>query len=433
MGKTTNARAAAARILGRLLAGQGSLNSSLARYSEYDSYSLMQEICYGVCRYYFALQAAVDELLKKPLRSKDQDVYCLLLVGAYQIYQMRVPDHAAVNETVKAARALKKPWAHGLVNSLLRRLIDRKDHWLELSQSKQPEIRFLHPLWLIQAVQRDWPDHWQQILQSNNQRAPMSLRINKLKTSRDEYLRALEDTGRKAYAGKLTDTALYLENPCAVEELPGFPEGMASVQDEASQLVAPLMKLAPGLTVLDACAAPGGKTCHILESEPSLTRLLALDIDDSRLPGIKENLQRLGLRAQVKVADASQVERWWDGEAFQRILLDAPCSATGVIRRHPDIKILRQQQDIDSLAERQLKLLQSLWTCLAPEGLLLYTTCSILKAENERTVERFLATCGDAKYQAIAADWGLECAFGRQLLPDHKGTDGFYYALLRKC
>ena len=261
----------------------------------------------------------------------------------------------------------------------------------------------------------------------------MCLRINQQKTTREAYLQALKNSDLKACGGKLTDTAIYLENPCPVEELPGFFDGLASVQDEASQLVSPLLKLNPGLSVLDACAAPGGKTCHILESEPSLTSVLALDIGESRLPGIEENLQRLGLQAKVKAADASQPDQWWDGNPFHRILLDAPCSATGVIRRHPDIKILRQSQDIERLAQQQLTLLQNLWPCLAPEGLMLYTTCSVLKAENEQTVERFLASREDAKYQAIAADWGLECAFGRQLLPDTKGSDGFYYALLQKC
>ena len=432
MSKTTDARAAAAGILAKLLAGQGSLSSHLNNYSGRNDLPLVQEICYGVCRYFFALKAAVDERLEKPLRNKDRDIYCLLLVGAYQIYQMRIPDHAAVNESVQATRALKKQWARGLVNSVLRRLSETKDHWHALLASEQEEIQFLHPQWLIEALRQDWPVHWQSILRANNNRAPMCLRVNNQKTTRDAYLECLRNDSIEALAGKMASTAVYLENPCPVDELPGFREGMVSVQDEASQLVPPLMKLTPDLVVLDACAAPGGKTCHILECEPSLTKLLALDIDESRLHGIDENLQRLELRAELKAADASQIDRWWDGEPFQRILLDAPCSATGVIRRHPDIKILRKQQEIRLLTERQMNLLRNLWKCLAPRGFLLYTTCSVLKAENDRTIERFLASCEDAKYQAITADWGLECAFGRQLLPDVNGNDGFYYALLQK-
>jgi 16S rRNA (cytosine967-C5)-methyltransferase len=433
VGKAANARAVSARILSKLLAGQGSLSSQLEKYTDHSDSPLIQEICYGVCRHMFILQAAVDQLLDRPLRSKDQDVYCLLLVGAYQIYLMRVPDHAAVNETVQATATLKKPWARGLVNSVLRRLIDRTQQWQELLDSDQEQIRYLHPGWLITSVRQDWPDHWQEILLANNQRAPMCLRVNGQKTTRDDYLRTLQQERLPASAGNLATTAVYLEKPVPVVQLPGFDAGLVSVQDEASQLVAPLLELAPGLAVLDACAAPGGKTCHILESEPSLTKLLALDIEPSRIEAIEDNLNRLGVKADVRVADAGQLEQWWDGTPFQRILLDAPCSATGVIRRHPDIKILRQPQQVESLVERQLMLLQNLWRCLAPGGMLLYTTCSVLKAENECTVERFLAGHKDAKHQAIVADWGLECAFGRQLLPDSKSNDGFYYARLQKC
>lgn len=461
MGKSAKARATAARILCKLLAGQGSLSSHLAFQSDSTDAPLVQEICYGVCRYFYVLEAAVNEFLDKPLRNKDQDIYCLLLVGTYQIFRMRIPNHAAVNETVQATRLLKKPWARGLVNSVLRRQVEQKHRWqawLEWSKSlerledpgnqdgltkldslegaesrKQAEIRYLHPFWLIQAIKHDWPGHWQQILANNNRRAPMCLRINQRKTIRDAYLHQLQNSGRNALPGKLADTSIYLDNPCPVEDLPGFFNGLVSVQDEASQLVAPLMELAPGQAVLDACAAPGGKTCHILESEPSLTYVQSLDIEEGRLQGIKQNLQRLGLQAEVRTADASQIDQWWDGTPFHRILLDAPCSATGVIRRHPDIKILRTPRDIELLTRRQQILLQNLWRCLAPGGLLLYTTCSVLKAENEQTIDRFLASCGDAKYQAIAADWGLECAFGRQLFPVDKGNDGFYYALLQKC
>lgn len=432
MGKAINARAIGARILGKLLAGQGSLNSQLEKYANHADSPLVQEICYGVCRHFLILKASVDQLLEKPLRGKDQDIYCLMLVGAYQIYLMRIPNHAAVNETVQATVTLKKPWARGLVNSVLRRLIDREQQWQDLRDSEQEEIRYLHPGWLIENIRRDWPDHWQEILRANNQRAPMCLRVNGQKTTRNAYLRSLEHQGIPARAGNLAKTAIYLENPVSVEQLPGFDAGLVSVQDEASQLVAPLLKLVPGLTVLDACAAPGGKTCLILESEPSLTKLIAIDIEPSRVQRIDENLKRLGLKADVRAGDACQLKQWWDGNPFQRILLDAPCSATGVIRRHPDIKILRQPQHVETLLARQLALLQNLWRCLAPGGMLLYTTCSVLKAENECTVERFLASQKDAKYQAIAADWGLECAFGRQLLPDSTGNDGFYYALLQK-
>jgi 16S rRNA (cytosine967-C5)-methyltransferase len=217
-----------------------------------------------------------------------------------------------------------------------------------------------------------------------------------------------------------------------VDKLPGFLDGLVSVQDEASQLVPALLELSPGQRVLDACAAPGGKTAHCLESEPLLTTLTAVDIEGNRARSIEQNLQRLQLRAEIKVADASALEDWWDGSPYQRILLDAPCSATGVIRRHPDIKLLRAEADVARLADLQQVLLNSLWSCLEPGGLMLYTTCSVLRQENQDTIGRFLHQCQDAKHQAIQADWGVECEFGRQLLPDPEGPDGFYFAVLKK-
>ena len=231
----------------------------------------------------------------------------------------------------------------------------------------------------------------------------------------------------------MADSALYLDKPAPVTDLPGFAEGKVSVQDEASQLVPKLLQLEPGQRVLDACAAPGGKSCHILESEHSLTSLTSIDMTQSKLDRIRENFERLGLESSLVAADASEIEAWWDGNHFDRILLDAPCSATGVIRRHPDIKLLRRPEQIKALEEIQSNLLEKLWTCLKPGGLLLYTTCSLLRQENEDTIKRFLDSTDSAKYEAIAADWGVECAFGRQLLPGtNSGPDGFFYAVLRK-
>jgi len=425
-------RATAAVILARLLAQKGSLSSLLGNKAGRPDQGLIQEICFGVCRYYFPLQAVISDLLEKHLPAKDRDLHCLLLVGAYQIYCLRVPDHAAVNETVQAANLLKKPWARGLVNSLLRKVAANPEVWEEMLASDQEELHYLHPSWLIHRLQNDWPAHWQQILDANNQRPPMTLRVNLARISRSEFLGNLQNRGIQAHAGHLGEAAVYLEKPCQVDELPGFREGLVSVQDEASQLVPEVLGLSAGQRVLDACAAPGGKTSHLLESEPSLTKLVALDIDATRLAGIEENLRRLGLEAEVKQADAACLDAWWDGRPFDRILLDAPCSATGVIRRHPDIKVLRRPEEMASFATRQLSLLVSLWECLAVGGRLLYTTCSLLREENEETVARFLEQRYDAKNQAITADWGVECRFGRQLLPDTQGSDGFYFALLEK-
>lgn len=260
----------------------------------------------------------------------------------------------------------------------------------------------------------------------------MTLRVNLQQTQRNLYLSRLAAAGISASPGNLSESAVYLANACGVTDLPGFDSGEVSVQDEASQLVAPLLQLAPGQTVLDACAAPGGKTTHILESESLLTGVVAVDTNAERLALLKENLDRLQLQASVKQADIMHRDKWWDGTLFDRILLDAPCSATGVIRRHPDIKLLRQQSDIDAYCSRQLSLLKTLWDCLAPGGLLLYTTCSVLRCENELIIDAFLNHNPAAKYQAIAADWGVECRYGRQLLPGHSGHDGFYFARLGK-
>ena len=427
-----NSRAIAAIVLSNVLSDQGSLSTELENEKLHKEFPLIQEICFGVCRHYFPLRAILSTLLDKPLRTKDLDVDCLLMVGVYQLIYLRVPDHAAVNETVSAAKILKKPWAKGLVNAVLRKCVSHPELLEKTSQSSNEEVLFSHPAWLIEQVKLDWPDLWQQILNNSNYRAPMTLRVNLSKISRDGYMEILRVAGKSGSLGQLADSALYLSKPCQVQELPGFAQGEVSVQDEASQLVPPLLDLAPGHSILDACAAPGGKTTHLLESERSHINLLALDSSPRRLVILKENLNRLKLQTNVKTADAARPKDWWDGVPFDRILLDAPCSATGIIRRHPDIKLLRRQGDIKNYSDRQLVLLVALWGCLKSDGLLLYTTCSILRQENDGTIKRFLNQQQDAKYQAITADWGVECSFGRQLLPQNEGSDGFYFALLRK-
>ena len=432
MSEGARTRAIAASILARLQGRKGSLSNLLARYDKQSDLPLIQEICYGVCRYYYPLNSAVSALLEKPLRAKDLDVFSLLLAGAYQIFCMRIPDHAAVNETVHAVQLLKKPWARGLVNGVLRQLLRQPELWQNSLSSEQEELRYRHPQWLIDRIRQDWPAQWSAILEANNQKPPMTLRVNGRQTTRAGYLRQLSESGIDAKPGGLAETAVYLDSPLPGDSLPGFSQGQASVQDEASQLVPGLLDLQPGQRVLDACAAPGGKTTHLLESEPSLTELTALDIDARRTRSIAENLQRLGLTANVLVGDAATPESWWDGEPFDRILLDAPCTATGVIRRHPDIRLLLEEGEVARNAGRQLSLLHRVFHCLKPGGLLLYTTCSVLAEENDETVARFLAEEEVAKYQAITADWGVKCRYGRQLLPDRGTSDGFYFALLGK-
>ncbi|MEX2130973.1 MAG: 16S rRNA (cytosine(967)-C(5))-methyltransferase RsmB [Pseudohongiellaceae bacterium] len=430
--KHTNARATAALILSKLRSGQGSLSTHFDALPSNDNEGLVRELCFGCCRFYQELDFLIGRLLGKPLRNKDADIACLMFAGIYQIRHLRIPDHAAVNETVAATGTLGKPWAAPLVNAVLRNYIKKQGELDAAIASAADFIRYSHPDWLLAAIKQDWPDGWEQILLANNCRPPMTLRVNLARMSRDSYLESLQSTHIEAFPGSLSNASVYLVKPCAVQDLPGFLAGLVSVQDEASQLVPGLMNLKSGLRVLDACAAPGGKTAHILESEQSLTKMLAVDASANRLIGVTENLSRLGLSADVRCGDAAKPEKWWDGIQFDRILLDAPCSATGVIRRHPDIKLLRHPGDLENLAQRQFQLLVALWPCLVPGGELLYTTCSVLRQENEAVIKAFLQQQTDAKYAAIAADWGVKCTFGRQLLPDREGSDGFYFCRVTK-
>ena len=429
----SSSRSVAATVLADLLNGQGSLSTQLNPFRERDDFHLIQEICFGSCRRFQQLDFLLQQLLTKPLKQKDRDIQALLLVGLYQLKFMRVPDHAAINETVNATADLKKPWARGLTNAVLRNFRRQETELLQALESADLSCRAAHPAWLVDAIRDAWPEFLDDILAANNSKPPLTLRVNLSRQSRDDYLEKLAAHDISATAGKLAGSAIYLAEPRPVQQIPGFAEGEASVQDEASQLVPELLQLGPGLRVLDACAAPGGKTCHILESERSLTSLVAVDREEPRLARVEDNLKRLRLDAELVCADASKLESWWDQQAFDRILLDAPCSATGVIRRHPDIKVLRTPKQVQELLFKQQQILTSLWQCLKPNGLLLYTTCSILPEENQAQISRFLDNHDDAKYEGITADWGVECEAGRQLLPStHGGTDGFFFSLLRK-
>ncbi len=404
------------------------LEPRLATLTTQRDKAFVQAVCYGVCRYYDKLDFILSRLLKKPMNAEDTDVHALLLVGLYQLTDMRVPSHAAVSETVNAVEKLKKPWARGLLNAILREYL-RQEKSLVTEIALDEEANFAHPRWWIHAVKKAWPNEWQQILLANNEHPPFALRVNQAKIKRDDYLQKL--TGGASVIPE-TQTGLVLEQAVPVDELPGFREGEISVQDGAAQLAADLLELAPNQVVLDACAAPGGKLNHILEYElPGLT-CLAIEKDKKRIEAIHENLKRLQQQAKVVCADAGDPESWWDGQLFDRILLDAPCSATGVVRRHPDIKLLREPQDIRVLAAEQLRLLKALWTTLAPGGVLLYVTCSIFPEENIDVIQRFISKTPDAEELLIKADWGVACAVGRQILPSHHGMDGFYYARLQR-
>jgi len=426
-----NTRLIAARALSRILQDGQSLTavleSALKAVESGKDRAFIQALCYGVCRTYHRLDFILSELLDKPL--KDQDVKALALVGLYQLKYMRVKPHAAVSETVLAAR--KKPWAKALINALLRSYL-REQEKLEQKADNVQYAAVSHPDWLIRQIEQDWPQQAQQILLQNNQQPPMALRVNLARISRDQYLHQLREEGIVASAVHFCPSAIILDKPVAVDLLPGFAEGLVSIQDTAAQLAAGLLDVQPGHRVLDVCAAPGGKTAHILEHQSQLKELVAVDVDESRLQRVSETLQRLKLPATLVVGDATNPQTWWDDQLFDRILLDAPCSALGVIRRHPDIKLLRRAEDIKPLQALQKNILNAVWPLLAPGGIMLYATCSILKQENELQIDAFLAENPDAVELPIDAVWGFAGSHGRQIMTGESAMDGFYYAKLGK-
>jgi 16S rRNA (cytosine967-C5)-methyltransferase len=428
-------RALAAQALARVSEAGSSLSEVLApaqaRCDDERDAALLQELVFGAARWFFRLDAILARLLRKPLKVRDADLHCLLLVGLYQLDQLAMPERVAVHETVQAVRALGKDWASGLANAVLRGYLRRRGE-LEQAITADPVAAASHPRWLIDKLQHDWPEHQQQIIDANNLRPPMILRVNGRRLTRDEYLEVLQLHGIDATPVPETDCGIQLAAACPVSQLPGFYAGDVSVQDGAAQLAAALLDVRPGMHVLDACAAPGGKTAHLLERCSDIT-LTAIDVDAMRLSRIRENLDRLGLHADLLVADAGQPTLWWDGRQFDRILLDAPCSGTGVIRRHPDIKLLRRAADIEALARRQAELLTALWPLLSPGGMLLYCTCSVLRAENNGPVSDFLARYSDATERPLTSGQVGRREVGRQILPGESGMDGFFYACLQKA
>ena len=334
---------------------------------------VLQALCYGTCRWFHRLDSELVSRLKKPIKKPDRIVHHLMLIALFQLRFSQQATYAILNETVEACRALDKPHLTGLVNAVLRAA--------EREGAPEPEndaSRFSHPVWMVEKLRHNWPDNWQ------------------------------------------------------VDQLPWFADGAVSVQDEAAQLCTTLLDLAPGQRVLDACAAPGGKTCAILESQAELAEVVAIDESAARLPRVQENLDRLDLHASLLQADAADTEQWWDGKAFDRILLDVPCSASGVIRRHPDIKLLRRETDVVPLAAIQLGLLEAMWTVLKPGGRLVYATCSVFPQENHRIIQRFLKQQSSAVLIEPDVPWGRDMGAGRQLLPDPISHDGFFYAVLEK-
>lgn len=392
--------------------------------------ALIQELVYGTVRWYYALDAVAMQLLEKPIKAKDAELRALILVGLYQLKHMRVVTHAAVNETVDACNTLGKEWAKGLVNAVLRAYL-RRQQALDQKIEQDPVLRYSISSWLYKACVTAWPNA-QDYLQASNMHPPMTLRVNTQRTTRDNYLRRLEQENIKAHVVVGIDSALMLSQPLPVEKIPGFFDGDVSVQDAAAQCATFLLAPQQGERVLDACAAPGGKTCHLQEYAHGEIDLTAVDHNANRLRGVQENLQRLGLQAKVVVGNMYESEGWWDGQLFDAILLDVPCSATGVIRRHPDIKLHRRAADIAGLVRVQAKMLRAAWRMLKSGGRLLYATCSILPQENANMIEEFSSMQDDAVLRDTILPSGRAVTHGWQILTGEGNMDGFYYALLER-
>ena len=430
-------RAVAAEVVDAVVVVGQSLDAAIAereaRVSPADR-SLLRMLCFGVVRNHWRLQYWIDQLLDRPLKKRDSVINALLAVGLFQLCDTRIPDHAAVSQTVEAARPLRRPKLAGLLNACMRRF-GREN--LAEQLVRDDTGRWNHPQWLIDRLQQDWPDDFEAILEAGNSRAPMWLRANSRRQSAQEYQARLAGDGKKAELLDGVPDAVRLSEPCGVDELPGFMDGDASVQDAAAQIPARWLMADSPTRVLDACAAPGGKSGHLLELGGEGFDLTAIDNDTQRIERVRENHGRLGLDATITVADASKPKEWWDGTPFEAVLLDAPCSATGVIRRHPDIKLLRRASDIDNLSALQQAILSAMWQVLVPGGRLLYVTCSVLAAENDGVVQGFLEANDDAVEDTVLPNNNIRDLMrrkvcGYQVLPGTAGLDGFYYACLVK-
>ena len=391
--------------------------------------ALIQECAYGVLRHYYALRRRLARLVERPLKKRDAVVDMLLLSGLYQLFELEMPEHAVVDASAAACRSLDKAWAAGLVNATLRNALRQRAHFTPAGVD-EPEAYWNHPQWLIDLLRASWPGHWQQVLTACAHRPPFSLRVNRRRVARDAYLAQLQHAGIGAHALPHGVDGIVLDAPLPVSALPGFSDGLVSVQDGAAQLAAPLLEVEAGQRVLDACAAPGGKTMHLLEMAD--LALTALDIDSARLARITQNAQRLALDCRCVAGDAATPAGWWDGLPYDRILLDAPCSATGVIRRHPDIKLHRRASDLPLLAARQSAIIDGLWPLLRTGGKLLYATCSVLPQENDDVVAAALQRHPDAQAIRLHVDWGHATLHGRQILSGEHEMDGFYYCVIEK-
>ena len=444
--KKTGARTRAAEAVDAVVNQGRSLDTALAQAEAGINPSergLARALCYGTLRFHWRLRSQVSALLDRPLKAKDSVIESLIAVGIYQLTGTRIPDHAAVSMTVDASRVLRRPKYASLINAVLRNFL-RKN--MQAAEPVDEEARYSHPAWLLERLRCDWPDHWLEIVEAGNRQAPMWLRVNINRQSQAGYINELKEfqesgqfaddaASHQVIAG--FDQAVKLARPRPVSELPGFSDGQVSVQDAAAQLAGPWLLRGGAKRILDACAAPGGKTGQLLELAGPDADLTAIDLDEDRLDKVRENLARLGLSATVLAADASTPDEWWAGAQFDRILLDAPCSGSGVIRRHPDIKLLRRAEDIATLAGSQLALLRALWPLLEANGRLLYATCSVLTEENDAVVREFLKTQADARENDVLPNNNIRDLMqrktcGYQILPGNQDVDGFYYACLER-
>ena len=426
-------------VLNQVIHGKHSLDRAIEQaHKDIDDNEkpLLTNICYGTLRFYWELKAKIDQLLSQPLKKKDKIIENLLQSAIFQIDKTRIPDHAVVSQTVEASRKLNKGHFSSLINGILRTYL-RSDRDIEKITE---EIIFNHPNWMIEKLKQDWPLNWEQILKKNNDRAPMWLRVNQKKIETKKYLKQFLTDESKIEADnmQLNDYAICLKTPISVKYLPGFEEGYVSIQDGAAQLAVDVLLENKSGRILDACAAPGGKTAQLIENIDSTSTVTAIEIDSERAELINENLLRLGHSTEVIVDDASDIESWWDSIFFDLILLDAPCSSSGVIRRHPDIKHLRRKNDIYTFQKKQLKIINAMWKILAPKGRLLYVTCSIFKEENDEVMNQFLKKHDNVAFQELLLNNNIlkkmiKTRHGYQLFPGTINTDGFYFSCLKKA
>lgn len=430
---------AAAQVLRGVIDQEHSLDRAIQDLGDgfNGNLSELKEIAFGGCRFYIYLDSIISKLLCKPIKEKDRMVHFLLVSALYRIEFMRAPDHAVVNESVNALEKTNHSWAKNLTNGVLRNFLRNKSEIIGLLDKAHVRVAF--PKHLHERITNDWPDYAPVIFQASNKKPPLTLRINQQATTRTLYEETLKGQGIDYVLTLDSDIGVILSHPVSVERIPGFTDGKVSVQDESAQIILSAIALSSGQRVLDGCAAPGGKTCLMLESQPDLAALVAIDLPQ-RIATIEQNLTRLKLNATaapmptpiVIPADLLEPTAWWDGQQFDRIILDVPCSGSGVIRRHPDIKHRRKSSDIEKFAAQQLAMINSVWPLLKPGGTLIYITCSIFKAENDQVIEKFIKDKEDFELQSLNEIFGVALSFGRQRLPGVHSGDGFYYCVINK-